>query len=421
MEVSIYAKFPKLKETRDKLNARRDELQALFAEAGPELDMDQVTTIAGDSKAKVEWIAARNDEIDELKADHDRLMKVANAAEFAKSEPLAVEGGDGAGDLAPAATKSLGQLFVESPAFKGYQGGGVGPVAHLDIDIRNTLMTTTAGWAPESTRTGELDLSPERRAPVRRKFSCRRSRRRRQRSSSCVRPRSTTRTSWRKPRPAAYGEAALALTEVTLPVEKIPVFIPVTDEQLEDVEGIGPYIEDRLTLMINKRLDKQILTGTGVTPLLEGTENVGGIQTQALGTDSIPDAIYKLLVNVRDDTDNGGGDADPTVVFIRATKWQTVRLLRTADGIYIWGHPSTPGPDTIWGVPVAQTNAVTATKAVAGDYRDHSNLRVKRGIDIQITNSHSTFFTEGKQAVRADMRVAMVHRRPTAFGELTGL
>ncbi|MCI0687569.1 MAG: phage major capsid protein, partial [Sporichthyaceae bacterium] len=112
---------------------------------------------------------------------------------------------------------------------------------------------------------------------------------------------------------------------------------------------------------------------------------------------------------------------EPNVVFIAPAKWETVRLLRTADGVYIWGHPAIPGPETIWGVPVVQTTAVTSTKAVIGDFRNFSELAVRRGIDTQISNSHSTFFVEGKLAIRADVRVALIFYRPKAFGTVTGL
>ena len=146
-----------------------------------------------------------------------------------------------------------------------------------------------------------------------------------------------------------------------------------------------------------------------------------GIQTQALGVDPIPDALYKLFVAIGDDADASGGDGEPSVVFIRRAKWQTVRLMRTADGIYIWGSPSEVGPQRIWGVPVVLTNAVTASKAVTGDFTMHTSLYVRSGVDVQISNSHSTYFVEGKQAVRATLRVAFVTYRPAAMGTLTGL
>ena len=404
--------FQKLKEALAKLNAYRDELAAVFAEAGSDYDMDKVTSLTGDSTDKVKWIRAKNAEIDEAKAEVDDLREVEKAAKFAESHP---EAGESDGDPSPAANggKSLGQMFVESNAFKGF-GGGTGPMSMLDLDIRNTLFSTTAGWAPESTRTGIVSLFPTRPAPHVVDFipTLPTS----QSSIKHMEETTFTNAAVEKAEGAAYPEATLVLTERSQTVEKVAVFLPVTDEQLEDEQAVSGYIDQRLVFMIQQRLDLQVLGGTGVTPLLLGTENVTGIQTQALGVDPIPDAILKLFRKIRDD-----GFAEPTVVFIAPSKWETVRLLRTSDGIYIWGHPSTPGPAVIWGVPVVETTAVTSTKAVAGDYLMHSNLYVRRGVDVQISNSHSTFFVDGKQAIRADLRVSMVHYRPKAFGEVTGL
>ena len=75
----------------------------------------------------------------------------------------------------------------------------------------------------------------------------------------------------------------------------------------------------------------------------------------------------------------------------------------------------------MWGVPLVQTNAVTSTKAIAGDYSGYSALWTKRGITLAVSDSHQSYLTRGMLAIRADMRVAMVHYRPKAFGEVTGL
>ena len=40
---------------------------------------------------------------------------------------------------------------------------------------------------------------------------------------------------------------------------------------------------------------------------------------------------------------------------------------------------------------------------------------------MQVSNSHDVFFTSGKQAVRADMRLAFVVYRPSAFCLTTGI
>ena len=144
--------------------------------------------------------------------------------------------------------------------------------------------------------------------------------------------------------------------------------------------------------------------------------NVVGIQTQAKGADPTPDAVYKAIVLVR-----VTGRAFPDATVMHPLDWQDIRLLRTVDGIYIWGNPSEAGPERIWGIQVVQSDAQTQNTAVVGDFGNFSLLAVKRGIEVKVSDSHSTFFVEGKQAVRADMRAALAFTRPAAFCTVTGI
>ncbi|MEU4578938.1 phage major capsid protein [Nonomuraea sp. NPDC023979] len=409
--------FPALKEAQGKLDAKRKELADLLREAGPEYDMSKVKSIQGDTHAKVAHIGSLNAALEDLKKDVDEKLVIARAAGAAKDAEQVEQGGK---DLPSEPRtksgqhKSLGELFVASQACKGYRpGSGQGPSASLDIELK-TLFSTGAGWAPESIRTGRVEMFPTRPAPHVVEFLPQTT----TSQASVVYMEETTFTNAAQETAegGTYQEATLALTERASQVRKVAVFLPVTDEQFEDEPRAQMYVENRLPFMLRQRLDSQALVGDGTGVNLLGTSSVVGIQVQAKGADPIPDAIYKLFTKIRDD-----GFAEPSVLFIRPAKWQEVRLLKTTDGVYIWGHPSIPGPSTIWGVPVVETTAAPATSAIAGDYTNFSELAVRRGIDVQVSNSHSTFFAEGKLALRADVRCALIHYRPKAFGHVTGL
>lgn len=415
--------FPALKEAKEGLNAKRDELAAILREAGPEYDMSLVKSLPGDSHAKVDAIRALNTEIDERKGKVDELLVVARAARAAaegreeKGAELGAENGTKGGEgrqTKAGPRKGFGELLMASDAIKGYTtGSGNGPVARLDVELKN-LFQTTAGWDPEDLRTGHLEMFPTRPAPT----------------VIDVFPQTTTtmstvlymeettfaNTAAETAEGGQYPEASLQLTERSSEVRKIPVFLPVTDEQFEDEPRAQAYVQNRLPFMLRQRIDQQLLNGSGSGVNLRGMENVSGIQSQALGTDPVPDAMYKCMRQIRED-----GYAEPSHVFIRPSKWEAVQLMRTADGLYIWGHPSMPGPRTIWGVPVVETTAVSATKADIGDFTNFSEVAVRRGIDVQVSNSHGTFFVEGRLAVRADVRLAVLFYRPKAFGVVTGL
>jgi hypothetical protein len=412
--------FPALKEAREGLNAKRDELAGILREAGPTYDMSLVKSLPGDSHAKVAEIHKLNNEIDERKKSVDGYLVIARAAAEAREHAEVGEKGAESGNeqrergTKGGSRKAFGQQMLESQAIKGYKAGSAsGPSSRIDVDLK-TLFSTSNGWDPEDTRTGRVNMYPTRPAPL----------------VIDVFPQTTTKQSTVKymeetvfvnnaaevAEAGAYPEVTIKVEEKSSEVRKISAFLPITDETFEDEERAQAYVENRLPFMLRQRIDLQLLVGNGTAPNLRGLENITGIQTQALGADPIPDAIYKVMRKIRDD-----GFAEPSHAFIQPVKWEGVRLMRTADGIYIWGHPSMPGPLTMWGVPVIESTAVTSTKVDVGDFTNHSEVAIRRGIDIQISNSHGTYFAEGVLAVRCDVRLAAIFHRPKAFGAVTGL
>lgn len=422
-----------LRDLRGRIEKLRQDIHEIIKQAGPDLDMSKVTVISGDSATKVAYMQALNEELDECMKRAEPMETEQKALERAREqlkkfgEPLTgfpFPSGDGDGGYVPAPGKgvSIGKAIVAA----WQEGGGLMKHKTYEIDYgedavgkilaehdMKTTMTTAAGWAPQAIRTGRmveyaarpvqvLDLIPGNNTN----------------QNAVVYMEETTFT------PAAteiaegtvYPEAALAYTERSSSVRKIAVFIPVTDEQLEDIPQIQGVLNNRLPFFLRQRLDSQIVNGNGTPPNLTGLSSLSGIQTQARSTDPGPDAIYKAIVKVR-----VTGRASPSAVVYHPTDWQNVRLLRTADGIYIWGSPTDAGPDRIWGLPVAQTDSYSAGTAYVGDFAGFSELVQKRGIEVKVSDSHSDFFINGKQAVRADFRVALVWYRPAAFCSVTGL
>lgn len=211
-------------------------------------------------------------------------------------------------------------------------------------------------------------------------------------------------------------ESTLDFTERTDNVRKIATWIPATRELLQDVRGIESYIRGRLMFMVERVLEQQILTGDGVAPNILGIHNRSGVQTQAKGADPVPDAIYKGITLVRNT-----GFAEPTGVVFHPNDWQDVRLLRTTDGIYIWGNPSEAGVERIWGLPIRVTTAETQNTALVGAFRPFAQLFEREGVTVTVSTEHSTYFVENKVAILAEMRAALAVYRPAAFCKVTGI
>jgi hypothetical protein len=400
-------------------------------------------------EAEIEQSKAMRKEIDELAVLRDGLVEAEeSAAENAKSLdamnaprnpiPFPAKGGDGA--TLSGVTTSSGEIFKKELQRASIAEAFIGAYYKHDAKSRNllfdhegkplgqrekdvyakdfspieykTLFALTAGWASETVRSGRLvsyalrapmvaDLLPT--IPVT--------------TGSYKYMEETTFTN--NAAEVAEGgtkpEAALALTERTIDVRKIATFLPVTEEQLEDVPGIRAYIESRLALMVELRLDTQLMSGDGVAPNISGFYTQV-TQTQAKGADPTFDAIFKAMTKVRT-----VGFAEPSGIILHPNDWQDVRLTRTTDGIYIMGNPADAGPERLFGVPVVTTTAATENTGLVGDFRTHSALLMRSGMRFKVSDSHSTYFVENKLAILAEIRAGLVVYRPSAFCEVTGI
>lgn len=413
--------FPALDEAQGKLDHARKELHDLMQEAKTSrpgvYDMDQIKSISGDKAAKLDHIQAKNAALPKLKANVDKFeaLKAAAIMSDAYDGPTQKGSGSDDGGHEQKGARDFADHFTKSEAFKVK-----GRKAHLDVDVKTLFQTgrvSGAGWTPEVTRSGLVTLIPMVSAPsvVDHLPSMPIS----QIAYKYMEETTYTNGAANTAEGATFGQAALALSERSQPVEKLTVWLPMTDEQLEDEPGAGAYVRARLENMVRQRLDLQVLTGDGTSNNLLGTTQKSGIQSVASGGISGGDLIddaYDLFTAIRTD-----GFAEPNVAFIRPTLWSKVATLKTADGIYLYSNPAGPVASVLWGIPVVQTMAAPATSLVTGDYSNYAFLGIKRGLDVQVTNTHDTDFINGKQAIRMDMRCVMVHVRPKAFGVLTGL
>lgn len=414
-------------QARKAVEERADYLHQIFEEAGDALDPKAVKVrefkdgvelaqYIRNLNAELDWAGKRVSEFDGIDAARTAAEGWRDYGQKFRANPGAWAPQGNGGSKEPV-FKSFGQLFVESDALKAAQEKRAGSfelkgtARALGIEQKANF-TTSAGWAPESLRTGRVILDEQREIEVLDQIPVFPTT-----MAAIVYMEETTftNTTAERSETAAYAESSLALTQRSVTVRSIGTSLPVTDEQLADVEGVSAYLDQRLGFMVRQRLDSQVLVGDGVAPNLAGTINLAGINTQALGGDTVLDAIYKGLDLVK-----VTGRANASVAIIHPTDFQPVRLLKTADGIYIWGSPSDAGPDRVWGKPLVLTTAVTQNTGLVGDYARFSGLHVRAGLDVQ-TGFVNDDFTKGLIHIRAGIRCAMVHYRPAAFTQITGI
>lgn len=425
----------KLKEMRGKILEKREALNKLFekksADGRPEMTAEQR-----------DQARALNNELNDLGKEYESEREMAtierkNRKAIDAANKVRVPGsfegrgvrykgrvgggptppgfvGFAGGDGASLMEGTIGHRFIQSKSYQGTQNksGREWGVKFPDVETK-TLFQTTAGFDPFVPRQPWIIMTPQQQPRV-----------------VDLLPTSETTfhsITWmletlytNAAAPTAEGtlfpEAALEYTQQLTPVNKLAVYIPATDEQLDDAPRTRDLINNRLTLMLRQVLDQNLVSGNGTAPQLTGLLNINNRLTQALGADPAPSALYKAMTQIR-----FTGFAEPSGVIMNPLDWQAIKLLQTADGLYIWGHPSDDTPNRIWGLPVVVTTYMPQGNAIVADFLNYCELIWRKGLEFLISNSHLDFFQRGQLAVRADMRVAFVNTRPSAVCQVTGL
>lgn len=403
-----------VKEIQGALAQKQAELAEIFEKAKTPEGLVMTPTQVEDVKARNDELTALGRELDDAKLIDEAYLR---NAEYIKNQnraaaDLPLGGKNGEGDPGSRIeVKSLGQLLTESPEFKEHVRGKEINVTLKGISMK-TLMSTSAGWAPQSTRTGrEVDFAVRR--PVVADLIPQTDHD--EAAVKYMEETTFTNAADTVAEGAEAPESALAWTERTEPMYKISTWLPVTEEQLKYVPQMNSLIDNRLLLFLKLAEEQKLLTGPGTTDIT-GFLVKNGVQSQAKGADPTPDAIYKAITLVR-----ATGFAEPSGFVIHPNDWQAIRLLRTTDGIYIWGSPADAGPERIWGLPGVITTAETENTALVGDFQLYSELFRGSGVDIKVSDSHSDFFIKGKLAIKATEYVTLAIYRPSAFCKITGI
>jgi HK97 family phage major capsid protein/HK97 family phage prohead protease len=320
----------------------------------------------------------------------------------------------------PLEQKGLADALFASESWQN-RGSRHMPEVELAVDTRRALeakatMTTTAGMPPEVLRSGYLVPSVQRPPqlvdflpviPTQ------------QNAFKLMRESVFTNAAGTKGENAALDEATLTFAEVTVPIRRLGVVLPVTEEQLEDEPGVRALIEQRLSLMLRQVLDSQCLSGDGNAPNLTGLLNLPGIQTQAKGADPIIDALAKGMDKVRR-SGVGNGGAVPNLILLNPADYLKLVLARTTDGQYVMGHPSDEMTTRLMGVSIALNEALPVGTALVMDTQ-YFGLVIRQGITMAVSESHTDTFAKNVLTVRAHLRAALASFRDAAACTVTGL
>jgi len=200
--------------------------------------------------------------------------------------------------------------------------------------------------------------------------------------------------------------AEFTFDDVLATLQKLAVFVPISEEMLEDSSIVRDYINAQLPFMVRRAEDKKLAaeiyaaaTGVGLSTTIGGTD--------ANGFDAIADAIKDVQIN---------SGTDPDGLFINPTDWWTLAVKKdSVAGQYYSGGPYAGPARNPWGVRAVISSRAPAGFPLVGNFSEGGQVWRKGGIRLEASNSHLDYFRTNLVALRAEERVALAIYDPAMF------
>lgn len=221
---------------------------------------------------------------------------------------------------------------------------------------------------------------------------------------------------------SAKPEEALEYTEQTAAVKTIAGWMPVHNQQLEDLPQLRGLIDGRLRYSVRRREAHQLLWGNGSGANIEGIFDVSG--TQDIEANGRYDSGDHTLIDVvrMGITDVRVAGYEPNFVGTHPYDWEAIVLEKGTDNRYVWAVVTDREGTRIWGLRAVEDvafqqragNPTEARRLLVGDGQMGAQIldRMALSVVVGLVNDQ---LIKNMRTILAEERLAFPIYAPAAF------
>jgi HK97 family phage major capsid protein len=309
---------------------------------------------------------------------------------------------------------SVGKQYVESSAYKNFQAGNT-QKARFEVQ-NNTLTGSDATVAPDRKPgivPGDFhfltleDVFPS--VPT---------------SSNAIeftKEASFTNSAAEAAEAAEKAESALTWSLVNMPVSTVAHWIKISRQLAMDSAALASYVNQRMIYGVNRRVETQLGAGNGTAPNISGILDTGnytahGYAAANLGTLKKVNLVTKIIGQL------WAVGAVPDAILMNPADWAQIQVDIVDSAVSAarvdFSNPMAP---RLNGIPVIQSNGITADTVVVGAFRQAGTIYNREGVVVEMSDSDDDNFTKNLITIRAERRLALTIERPSYIigGDLT--
>lgn len=217
---------------------------------------------------------------------------------------------------------------------------------------------------------------------------------------------------------AAKPTSNVTFEQVTDTIKKIAVWMPVTDEALDDVPQLYSYIQELLRYDLELKREGQLLKGDGTG------NNLNGIMTQATvfdpalskATDTAIDTVRRAIYQARKQS-KLAADA----VVMSDLDWMNIELQKDGENRYLFANLQGLVTPVLWGRPIVASDSMdegdgstTGGEFLTGSFQQGARIYDRMGFTIKVGMINDDFI-KNQRAILVEERLGLAVRKKYAF------
>lgn len=217
---------------------------------------------------------------------------------------------------------------------------------------------------------------------------------------------------------AAKPTSNVTFEQVTDIIKKIAVWMPVTDEALDDVPQLYSYIQELLRYDLELKREGQLLKGDGIG------NNLNGIMTQATAfdtdltkaTDTAIDTVRRAIYQARKQS-----KLPADAVVMSDLDWMNIELQKDGENRYLFANLQGLSTPILWGRPVVASDsmdegdgATTGGEFLTGSFQQGTRIYDRMAFTIKVGMINDDFI-KNQRAILVEERLGLAVRKKYAF------
>ena len=200
-------------------------------------------------------------------------------------------------------------------------------------------------------------------------------------------------------------------------VKTIATWTKVSEQLFADKSQLINILDNNLTHAVDVEVQNQLISGDGTGEKLGGISKTGNYTDYVTSSGTAANTV-DLLRNVA--FKMRGENIDNLTILLNWTDWSALLGLKSTTNEYLINGILDPVKQTIYGIPVVLSSAMTAGKFAMGNFKMGGIVFDKTAMALEIDRTGDDF-TKNLITIRAERRLgfAVVQPKAICYGNLT--